>query len=178
MATQSEAGNNNQNHAEIVAQEEALEPTVGVRQGDPNEARYFGPSGVSDTGFGTGQGDYGTSDYSVGAPVQNNDYHPGYGVVPGYGALGTGGDKVNIPEQYHDKQPVISRDERIHQDVVHKLATHAELANTSLEVEVINSIVTVRGSVASEEIKRLIYAVIEPMREVRDVVNLVELENK
>lgn len=176
MATQPEAESNN--YPDIIAQEQALEPTAGIRQGDPDEARYFGPSGVADTGFGTGQGDYGTSDYSVGAPVQNNDYHPGYGVVPGYGALGTGGDKANIPETQTEKPPVISRDERIRQDVLQKLATQPELANLPLKIEVVNSIVTVRGTVASEEIKRSIYATIEPMREIRDVINLVEIKNK
>jgi len=145
--------------------DEILERTAGVRQGDPNDARYYGSQGLPDSGFGTGQTDYGGSQHSVGSPVQN--YQPGYGMVPGYGAMGTQGTQGVSNEQ----QPHVSRDEHIRRDVLQRLAASPELAGCTFEIEVVNSIVTVRGQVANSVLRHLAYDIIEAMREVRDVTN-------
>lgn len=170
----SETPNQPEPQTSSTAGEELYERTAGIRQGDPDEARYFGPANLPDSGFGTGQTDYGGSTYGIGATPGNN-YHPGYGLVPGYGALGTQGSQ-GVDDQPTPNQPQLPRrDARIRQDVLLRLAQQPELTNFVLEVEVVNAIVTVRGCVATSELKRLVYAQIEPMREVRDIINQVEI---
>jgi osmotically-inducible protein OsmY len=154
--------------------EETLERTAGIRQGDPDDTRYAGPSGVADSGFGTGQGDYGGSDYSVGSPRMATNYHPGYGIVPGYGAKGTQGVQ-GIEKNITHEPP--SHDTHVRRDVLERLAQQSVLASCSIEVEVVNSIVTLRGHVQNIALKRLAYQTLEPMREVRAINNQLEVEN-